>query len=225
MKIWGIAVALLASACASHRAAENGAAELASVEPPAANHPSAASLWNLDPESMFGNRRARAVGDILTVIVEIDETAELDNQVDRSRKTSEKFSAPAMFGLPEYAQNTLPAGATLNPGVDFNRDRQFQGAGSIKRKDRVTLRLAARVIDRLGNGDLVIQGRQEVQVNHETRILHAEGIVRPEDISRSNTIPHDRIAEAHIGYVGRGAIDRTVKPRIGNRLLDIIIPF
>lgn len=225
MKNWAIAVAFFVPACASHRALDEEPSEMTYLALPATGHPSAASLWNLDPESMFGNRRARAVGDILTVIVEIDETAELDNQVDRSRKTSEKLSVPSMLGLPEYAQNTLPSGATLNPAVDFNRDRQFQGAGSIKRKDRVTLRLAARVVDRLGNGDLVIKGRQEVQVNHETRILHAEGIVRPEDISRSNTIPHDRIAEAHIGYVGRGAIDRTVKPRAGNRLLDLIIPF
>ncbi|MEM6649160.1 MAG: flagellar basal body L-ring protein FlgH [Pseudomonadota bacterium] len=184
-----------------------------------------ASLWNQAPESLFGNRRARSVGDILTVIVEINEEAEIDNEVDRSRSTSEVFSVRSLFGGSEYAANVLPGGATLEPGVDFNRDRSFSGNGSIRREDRITLRLAAKVVDKLPNGYLVIEGEQSVRVNHDERILRAAGTVRPEDISRSNTIAHDRIADAQIGYVGRGAIDRTIKPRKGNRLLDIIIPF
>ncbi|WOI52955.1 flagellar basal body L-ring protein FlgH [Parvularcula sp. LCG005] len=187
--------------------------------------PATASLWRQEPESLFGNRRARVVGDILTVIVEIDEEAELKNEVDRDRTSSDSFDMSALFGLPEYAANTLPGGATLTPGVDLNRQRQFSGSGQIRRQDKVTLRLAARVVEQLPNGYLVIRGQQSVRVNYEERILRAEGIVRPEDISRSNTIPHDRIADARIGYVGRGAIDRSVKPGWGTRLLDTVIPF
>ncbi|MEM9422605.1 MAG: flagellar basal body L-ring protein FlgH, partial [Pseudomonadota bacterium] len=187
--------------------------------------PTSASLWNQAPESLFGNRRARAIGDILTVVVEIDEEAEIDNSVDKSRSNQDNFSVRALFGAPSWAQNTLPGGATLDPGVDFSRDKSVSNSGSIKREDKITLRLAARVVEMLPNGYMVIRGEQRVRVNYEERVLRAEGIIRPEDISRSNTVPHDRIAEAKIGYVGQGEINRTVKPRLGNRVLDAIIPF
>ena len=182
-----------------------------------------ASLWNQHPQSLFGNRRARAVGDILTVIVEIDEEAEIGNEVQRARSGSQSFSVDGLFGLPQEV--SLPGGAPWSPAVDLSRQQQQQGGGTLRREDRVTLRLAARVVDRLPNGDLVIEGRQSVQVNYEERVLRAAGIVRPEDISRSNTVTHDKIAEAEIAYVGRGAIDRAVRPRIGDRILDVIIPF
>ena len=212
-------VSLLLSACAGN--AEFYRTPTASVPPMQAAliHPTTGSLWNQAPESLFGNRRARHIGDILTVIVEIDEEAEIDNQIDRNQSNSEIFRVGALFGAPGYAANVLPGGATLDPGVDFNRDRSFSGGGSLKREDRVTLRLAARVTDMLPNGYLVISGEQSVRVNHEERILRAEGVIRPEDISRSNTIQHDRIANAKIGYVGRGALDRAVKPRFGNSCL------
>lgn len=228
--VTGVFLGLALSACA-HRGGEGGGqGDLPSVLAPSSSSaqlslPAAGSLWNQDPESLFGNRRARVVGDILTVIVEIDEEAELENEVDRTRTTAETFSMRNLLGGARYAENVLPAGATLDPGVDFDRSRTFSGAGTVRRQDRITLRLAARVVDTLPNGDLVIDGHQEVRVNHDTRVLRASGVVRPEDISRTNTIPHDRIADAQIGYVGRGALNRNVKPRAGNRLLDIIIPF
>lgn len=187
--------------------------------------PATGSLWNQEPASLFGNRRARNVGDVLTVIVEIDERAEIRNEMDRERNTNEVFNARALLGLPDVAETVLPSSANLTPGVDFERARSFEGRGRLRREDRLTLRLAARVRESLPNGDLVIDGEQQVRINHEVRILRATGIVRPEDISRNNTITHDKIAEAHIDYVGRGSMDRTVKPRIGNRALDWIIPF
>lgn len=196
-----------------------------SIATPTDPLPATGSLWNQEPASLFGNRRARNIGDVLTVIVEINEEAEIGNEVDRIRNTSEVFAVRSLFGLPDAADTVLPEGANLAPAVDFERDRSFQGRGNIRREDRITLRLAARVESTLPNGDLVIEGIQKVRVNHEERILRASGIVRPEDISRSNTITHDKIAEAHIDYVGKGEISRTVKPRIGNRALDWIIPF
>ncbi len=187
--------------------------------------PSSASLWNQAPESLFGNRRARAVGDILTVVVEIDETAEIDNSVDKSRSNQDNFSIRSLFGLPGWAANTLPGGATVDPAVDLSRETSVSNSGSIQREEKISLRLAARVTEMLPNGYMVIRGEQRVRVNYEERVLRAEGIIRPEDISRSNTVPHDRIADAQIGYVGQGSINRTVKPRMGNRILDTIIPF
>ena len=216
------ALALALAACASRPEAEPGAE---AALPYRTGAPATASLWNQDPQSLFGNRRARQVGDILTLIVEIDEEAEIGNEVQRGRQTERSFGVGALFGLPQWARGRLPGGAGLEESVDLSGGSRTNGGGTLRREDRVALRLAARVTERLPNGDLVVEGRQSVRVNHERRVLHASGIVRPEDISRANTVTHDKMAEADIGYVGRGALDRAGRPRIGERLLDALTPF
>ena len=184
-----------------------------------------ASLWNQDPQSLFGNRRARDVGDILTVIVSVDDEAEMQNSMDASRSHQEDFSVGALFGAPQWANGVLPLGATVDPAIDLSRSRTAQGQGSIVRQERVTLELAAVVVDQLANGHLVIEGTQRIRVNAETRDLKVSGIVRPEDITRDNTISHEKIAGADIVYTGHGQVAGTTKPRIGSRLLDILVPF
>lgn len=184
-----------------------------------------ASLWNQEPQSLFGNRRARNVGDILTVVVSVDEAAEMQNTLQAARSGSENFGVNALFGLPEWANGTLPAGSSLAPAVDLTRAMDAQGNGSISRQERITLRLAAEVVEQRPNGHLVILGTQRIRVNQEIRDLRLYGIVRPEDITRDNTITHDKIAAADITYTGRGQISRTTRPRLGSRLLDIVVPF
>ncbi|WOI52688.1 flagellar basal body L-ring protein FlgH [Parvularcula sp. LCG005] len=184
-----------------------------------------ASLWNQEPQSLFGNRRARNVGDILTVIVSVDEEAEMQNSLQRSRSNQEDFSVNALFGLPEYADGTLPEGATLSPAVALSRSNAANGNGSIARQEKITLRLAAQVVEKLPNGHLVVVGTQRIRVNNETRDLRLNGVVRPDDISRDNTITHDKVAAADIVYTGQGQIAQSTRPRRGSRLLDILIPF
>ncbi|MGV6819228.1 MAG: flagellar basal body L-ring protein FlgH [Parvularcula sp.] len=183
------------------------------------------SLWNQEPQSLFGNRRARHVGDILTVIVEVDENAQMQNSLDRSRSNQDDLTVGALFGLPEYAAGTLPNGATLNPAVQVTRNAQAKGSGTISRQEKITLRLAAQVVQTLPNGHLVIEGTQRIRVNNEARDLRLRGIVRPDDITRDNTIKHDKVASADILYTGHGQIAQTTGPRRGSRLLDILIPF
>lgn len=184
-----------------------------------------ASLWNQEPQSLFGNRRARNVGDILTVIVSVDEVAEMQNSLERSRTSNENFNVNALFGASEWAAGVLPEGATLAPGVDLSRSADLSGDGSVRRQERITLRLAAEVVEQRSNGHLVIMGTQRIRVNHEIRDLRLHGIVRPEDITRDNTITHDKIAAADIIYTGQGQVTRTTRPRWGSRLLDIMVPF
>lgn len=184
-----------------------------------------ASLWNQDPESLFGNRRARDVGDLLTVLVSIDDEAQILNDTQRNRTNERRFEAPAALGLPQWANNALPGDATLTPGVDITSEQRLRGQGNLRRQDRVELRLAARITDRLPNGDLLIEGRQQVQVGSDVRRLMVAGIVRPEDISRQNTVQHDRIAEADIRYIGRGPLTGTAREGLGGKLLNIIVPF
>ena len=184
-----------------------------------------ASLWNQEPQSLFGNRRARNVGDILTVIVSVNDTAQMNNSLSRSRNNSEDFSMNALFGAPEWANGVLPGGARVDPAVQVTRGTAADGDGSISRQEVITLQLAAQVVDKLPNGHLVVMGTQRIRVNNETRDLQLKGIVRPDDISRNNTITHEKVAAADIIYTGQGQIAQSVAPRKGSRLLDILIPF
>lgn len=183
------------------------------------------SLWRSGPESLFGDRRARKFGDILTIVVEIDDQAEIRNRSERRRDASEALSAPEFLGLDTLARRVLPSGAGLDPAIDASAESRTNGEGSIRRRERVTLRVAATVTDVLSNGNLVIEASQEVRVNDELRDLRVTGIVRREDISRSNVVAYDKIAEARIFYGGRGDIARANRVRFGQKLVDMVSPF
>ncbi|NBC96137.1 MAG: flagellar basal body L-ring protein, partial [Deinococcus-Thermus bacterium] len=142
-----------------------------------------ASLWSGGRESLLGDRRASRPGDILTVVIEIDESAELRNSTERSRGGSENLEIPQLLGLPQRAGEALPDGAGLDEAVSLNSRSRSEGDGSVRRSEELTLRVAATVVDVLRNDVLRIQGSQEVRVNFEMRELLVSGYVRPEDIS------------------------------------------
>lgn len=200
---------------------------IALAPPPAA--PSTAeqtgSLWRSGPKSLFGDRRARSVGDILTVVIDIEDEAEILNSTTRSRTGSDSIAVDAALGLPAIADSVLPGGSTLSPAVDTQSASNSSGNGSIVREEEITLRLAATVVNVLPNGHLVIRGSQEVRVNYELRDLQIAGIVRPEDISRQNVITYDKIADARIAYGGRGHLSTLQQPRYGQQIIDLISPF
>jgi flagellar L-ring protein precursor FlgH len=196
------------------------------VLPPA--QPSAvamASLWTGDRESLLGDRRAINRGDILTVVIEIDDSAAISNSTDRSRSGSQEMSFPQLFGLPQRLQGRLPEGATVDPAVDLGSSSDFNGAGSVSRNEQLELRIAATIVDVLPNGVLEIAGTQEVRVNFELRELLVTGYVRPADISRQNEITYDKIASARISYGGRGQISDMQQPRIGQQAVEAVLPF
>jgi len=184
-----------------------------------------ASLWSGGQHSLLGDRRAARRGDILTVVIEIDEGAQISNSTSRSRTGSENLSIPDLFGLPQRLNQKLPDGASLDPAVDLNSSSRSGGDGSVSRSEVLTLRVAATVLQVLPNGVLEIEGSQEVRVNFELRELLVNGFVRPEDISRQNEITYDKIAAARISYGGRGQITDVQQPRIGQQVLDAILPF
>ena len=184
-----------------------------------------ASLWDASRQSLLGDRRAVLRGDILTVVIEIDDKAEISNSTSRKRKGSEKLSIGALLGLPERAAVIMPTGASLDPAVSTSSTSTSSGDGSVRRKEKLTLRVAATITDVLPNGVLQIAGSQEVRVNYEIRELLVTGYIRPEDISRQNEITYDKIASARISYGGRGLISEAQQPRGGQRLVDKILPF
>jgi flagellar L-ring protein precursor FlgH len=186
---------------------------------------SANSLWRTGARSFFKDQRARAIGDILTVEIDIDDRAELSNATTRRRGSAETMGLPSFLGLESNLKNVLPEEVRPDSLVDFNSDGSSNGTGTIKRDERVTLKVAAVVTQILPNGNLVIQGTQEVRVNFERRDLNITGVIRPEDITSANAISYDKIAEARISYGGRGQITDVQQPRYGQQLFDIIAPF
>ncbi|GAA4221874.1 flagellar basal body L-ring protein FlgH [Sagittula marina] len=200
------------------------ASGISDAAPPARNTDEA-SLWTSGQTSLLGDRRAMKRGDILTVVISIDDSAEIQNTTARSRGGSESLAIPDLFGYPERINQGITDGASLDSAVSIDSSASSNGTGSVRRSESLTLRIAATVLDVLPNGVLSIEGSQEVRVNFELRELLVSGYVRPEDISRQNEITYDKIASARISYGGRGQITDVQQPRIGQQVLDAILPF
>jgi len=175
--------------------------------------------------SLLGDRRASATGDILTVVINIDEQAAISNSSQRSRTGEESLSIGQLFGLPQRLDRRLPDGASSDEAVGIESRSSSEGDGSVRRREELTLRMAATVTEVLPSGVLRIEGSQEVRVNFELRELLVAGYVRPDDISRDNEITYDRIAGARISYGGRGQITDVQQPRWGQQITDIILPY
>jgi flagellar L-ring protein precursor FlgH len=183
------------------------------------------SLWSGSRQSLLGDRRANKQGDILTVVIEIDEEASISNDTSRSRSSAESLKVPQLFGLPQKLDQKLPTGASSASAVDLGGRSSSSGSGSVSRSEQLELRVAATVVDVLPNGVLAISGSQELRVNFELRELLVTGYVRPDDISRQNEITYDKIASARVSYGGRGQITDVQQPRYGQQILDVILPF
>ena len=187
------------------------------------------SLWRPGARAFFKDQRANQVGDILTVTINIADTASLSNSTTRTRNNAEHADTTNLIGYERKLWERLPGNnnATLDPTnlINLGSTSNSTGTGQITRQDTITLRVAAVVSQILPNGNLVVQGSQEVRVNYETRVLQIAGVIRPQDIRSDNEIPYDRVAEARIAYGGRGQITDVQQPRWGQQIYDILFPF
>jgi len=183
------------------------------------------SLWRPGSRAFLKDQRASNVGDILTVIIEIADNAAINNATTRSRTNAENSSASAFLGYEQSLGAILPEAVDPTNLIDLDSDSSSAGAGGVTRNESINLRVAALVTQVLPNGNLVLAGRQEVRVNYEKRELQVAGIIRPEDITSTNTIDYDQIAEARIAYGGQGQISDVQQPRYGQQVFDIIWPF
>jgi flagellar L-ring protein precursor FlgH len=180
------------------------------------------SLWRTGARSFFGDQRATNIGDILTVNIEIADSAQVNNSTQRSRTNSEESGIQALLGL---EGNLVGEGVSVDPAIGFDSSSASNGSGSVNRQESVSLTVAAVIVDKLPNGNLVIGGSQEVRINNELRELLVSGVIRPEDIAADNTIDHSKIAEARISYGGRGDISQVQRDRYGTRVYQQIAPF
>ena len=194
-------------------------------QPEASAKPTSNSLWQANRQGFFKDQRAHSIGDILTVLIEIKDDAELENTSTRSRNNTENAAMPNLFGLETKLGKLLPDAVSPSSLVDLSSQSNVNGTGKVERDEEVNFKVAAMIAQVLPNGNLVINGRQEVRVNHEVRELLVAGVIRPEDITNTNTISYEKIAEARISYGGRGLISDVQKPRYGQEFFDIVYPF
>lgn len=181
------------------------------------------SLYRTSAKGFFKDERAHRVGDILTVTVTINDSAKLSNQTQRNRSSTNSAGMGGIFGA---AVNNIAQGSfDPSAAIDLSSGTKDTGNGSVNRSEALETSVAAVVTQVLPNGNLVIEGRQEVRVNFEVRDLIVAGIVRPSDIQNNNTIPSAKIAEARISYGGRGQITDVQQPRYGQQVMDAILPF
>lgn len=178
------------------------------------------SLWDDRQSRLFTDARAIAPGDILTVLISIDDRARFKNESERSRTVSRSLEAEATLGLPDLNVDTTGSGEG-----SIGSKTSTSGDGATARSESLELSVAAVVSSVLPNGNLMISGSQEVRVNAELRVLTIAGIVRPADIGAQNTIAYERIAEARISYGGRGRLTEVQQPPYGQQFLDKVLPF
>jgi len=182
-------------------------------------------LWRTGSRAFFKDQRAARVGDILTVTINIKDKATLNNSSKRARDNTENAGADAFLGYEKSLAKLLPEAIDNTKLIELKSKTSNDGNGQIARDEAIQLKIAAVITQVLPNGNLVLQGRQEIRVNFEIRELVIAGVIRPEDINSDNTISSEKVAEARISYGGRGQISDVQQPRVGTQIFDILFPF
>ena len=179
------------------------------------------SLWQPGAQSFFHDPRAMHIGDVITVNVSVTDAAKMQNSTSRARTNTENANATNFFGIEKVLPNTLDPTSLVKMGSDNSN----VGTGSVQRQESISMTLAALVAQVLPNGNLVIDGHQQVRVNNELRDMRLSGIVRREDITQDNTVNLAQIAEARVIYGGQGTVSDVQQPRYGSQLFDIVMPW
>jgi flagellar L-ring protein precursor FlgH len=185
--------------------------------------PNAANaLWRQGSRAFFKDQRAAQVGDVVTIVVTMNDSANVQNTTTANRTSTESAGMPNLFGLESLFPKTIVDPSKLLTASSGNNNT---GTGQIQRSEAVTLRLAGIITQVLPNGNLVVAARQEFRVNSELRDLVVTGVIRPQDIASDNTVPHDRMAEARISYGGKGQLTDLQTARWGQQVMDVLLPF
>ncbi len=184
------------------------------------------SLWKQGSAGFFKDQRASKVGDIITVNITVNDTALMENEMEQNRdNNTDSMGISSVFGYEKYLGKVFPDTVQSDNLINVTSNREIAGDGKIDRKESINVTFAAIVTQVLPNGNLVIEGTQEVRVSYEVRQLSMKGIIRRADISSNNTIESSKIAELRVSYGGQGVISDVQQPRYGRQILDIVAPF
>lgn len=183
------------------------------------------SLWQPGAQGFFKDQRAKGIGDILTVKVAMNDSAEVKDNSTFSRKTDSSVAAGNFLGFESQFSNLFPNSINPSKLIGVTSAPDHTADGTIKRSEKINLVVPATVTQILPNGNFIIVGNQEMRVNNEVRELRLTGIVRPEDILSDNTIDYIKMAEARIGYGGRGDLTDFQQIPVGQQVVNVLSPF
>ncbi|MFO1497067.1 MAG: flagellar basal body L-ring protein FlgH [Verrucomicrobiota bacterium] len=185
---------------------------------------SAQSLWKESTStSMVSDKRAHAVGDILTIVVQESNTASKDNSTKTAKSSGVDASISSFFYAPT-ASGLLTKNGQL-PALKLSGKQDFSGGGQINNSERITARIAVKVVDILPNGNLVIEGTRQTSFAGETQDAVLRGVVRSEDVQSNNTVFSYNVADATIRYVSKGSVSDSQRKGWFTRILDKLTPF
>ena len=170
------------------------------IMPPQAA-PTAGAIYAAGPTlQLYSDRRARDVGDLLTITLLENTTATTSANTATAKESDLSIGTPSIFGAPV----TLGGKDILSATANGKRD--FTGKGNSAQSNRLQGSVTVTVVQRLPNGNLVVQGQKNLRLNQGDELVQVQGIVRPADIAQDNSIPSSRVAEARIVYGGRGPV-------------------
>ena len=182
------------------------------------------SLWKDGAaQSMVADKRATNVGDILTIIVQENNTASKD-QNTRTSKESGLNAAIETFLYSPDASKLLTHNGKM-PAIKLNSKQNFEGGGRISNAEKVTARIAVRVIDVLPNRNLVIEGTRQIAFSGETQDAVLRGVVRSEDIAANNTVFSYNVADATIRYISKGTVTDNQRKGWFTKIWEKVTPF
>jgi flagellar L-ring protein precursor FlgH len=164
------------------------------------------SLWQ--GRSMVGDLRASRLNDLITIQISENTNAISQANTTTSKAGTNSYDVPLMMPTAESASNSA-----------------FKGSGTTGRSATFTTTVTARVVKVLNNGNLILEGARDIQINNETQRLYVAGLVDPRMLNAGNTIRSSQVSDLRIGYGGVGIIDETLKPGVISRLLNFIWPF
>ena len=194
-------------------------------DPEAASARTSNSLWQPGSRAFFRDQRASRVGDILRVNVAIADQAKIDNTNNVKRDSAQSASAPALMGVERYLKKLTGNALASDPLLGVSGTTQSTSTGTVDRRETIKTQVAALVTQVLPNGNLAIDGSQEILINQEIREISVKGVIRPQDINTDNTIDSSQIAQARVVYSGRGQLTDVEKPRWGSQVIDAVSPF
>jgi flagellar L-ring protein FlgH len=188
--------------------------------------PQMGSIWQGEnaQNSLFVDRKARGIGDIVTIIISESSTGYNKAGTDTSRDSSTDAQISALLGMETsiLEANQNMGGQIKIGGTSAN---SLKGAGNTSRGNTLSARITARVIRVLENGNLAIEGRRQVTVNAEDQFIVISGIIRPDDITTDNLVASQYISDARILYTGKGIVNDKLRPGWMTRVVDWVWPF
>lgn len=178
------------------------------------------SLWQKTAlQNMYADKHATGIGDIITILVEENTTADKNNET-KTEKQSSLSAAITSFLFPGFL-----AHKAAMPAMNYNSDHKHDGAGSITDSQAVVAKIAVRVVDVLPNGNFVVEGRRETSFSGERQTIVLHGVVREDDVLPDNTVYSYNVADASIRIIGKGTVTESQRKGWFTRLWDIISPF